>query len=256
MPSRLSSDQQERAKSLLENKRHRLRLRESNFEDGGVERELSSFFNGIAGDAQSIGILEVAVGDIDAAQDAFTDATTYYQRSAEEDVFPLHSARQRLQGMYTALLAGSTDDLVALAESMIALTETEERSPGEDNADRYFLAWSLAGAVLDDVSDAALDGLEAVNESKPGQHADYGQGVLLVARGLCDDDSGALKAGIESMLSFHEQDSHPDNVVDQVMSVQATALLVLARVRGYDILVDSPFLPDELVEQAVDSLSM
>lgn len=252
----LSPDQRDRAKTLLKNKRHRNELFLSDYEESGVERDLSSFFNGIAGRYQSIGVLEIAVGDFETARDAFTSATEYYKRSAEEDVFPLHSTRQRLQGMYTALLAANEDDLVVLAESVITLTESEACSPGEDNADRYFLAWCLAGTVLEDVDDAALAGLETVNESKPGQHADYGHAILSLARGMRSGDVTTIQTAIESMLSFHDQDSHQDNVVDQVMSVQATALVVLARARGYDITVDSPFFPDEFVEETVSMVSL
>ncbi|QIO23218.1 Imm49 family immunity protein [Haloarcula sp. JP-L23] len=71
-----------------------------------------------------------------------------------------------------------------------------------------------------------------------------------------DADPSILEAGIESMLSFHEQDSHQDNVVDQVMAVQATALLVLARVHGYDIPIESPLLPDDPANQAVSRLNL
>ena len=256
MMSDLSPNQQEQAVALLERKQRRLRLRKSNYEDGGVERELSSFFSGIAGDAKTIGILEVGVGDLEDAREAFADATDYYQRSAEEDVFPLHSTRQRTQGMYTALLAGATDDLVAIAESMIRLAGTEDCTPGDDNSDRYFLAWCLAGAVLGDIDDAALDGLEESNQSKPDKHSDYGHAVLSVVRGLRDDDSAALQTGIESMLSFHQQDSHQDNIVDQVMSVQTTALLVLVRARGDDLTVESPYIPEDLVQHAAEELDL
>ena len=256
MTSHLSSAQRDRAAELLARARNRTQMRLDNYEDGGVERELSSFFSGIAGEYQRIGVLEVAVGDLTASRDALEAATTYYQRSAEEDVFPVQSSRQLMQGMYTALVASSEETLISLADSMLSLANTEDCSPGEHNADRYFLSWCLAGAIRADVSEDALTGLETVNESKPAPHADYGQAVLSIARGIRTDDYATLQTGIERMLAYHEQDSHSDNVVDQVMSVQATALLVLVQARGYDIAVDSPFIPVGLLKQAKERLRL
>ena len=255
MTSHLSSAQRERAGELLARARNRTQMRLDNYEDGGVERELSSFFNGIAGEYQRIGVLEVAVGDLSASREAFESSTTYYQRSAEKDVFPVQSSRQLMQGMYTGLVAGS-DETVQLADSMLSLADTEDCSPGEHNADRYFLSWCLAGAICADVSVEGLTGLETVNESKPVPHADYGQAMLSIARGIRNADQATLQAGIETMLAFHEQDSHSDNVVDQAMSVQATALLVLVQSRGYDISVDSLYIPIRLVEQAVERIRL
>jgi hypothetical protein len=244
----LNSEQREQAEELLGKKRRRLRLRKSNFEEGGVEREVSSFFSGIAGSARNIGILELAVGDRDVAKEAFADVTTYYERSATEDSLPAHSARQRMQGMYTALLAGGESALVDIAESMQRLAAEEDCDPTDQWADRYFLGWCLAGAVLDTVDDAALAGLETVNDEKSGAHAHYGQAVLSTARGIRDDEPAAIQSGIESMVTFHEQDMDVDNVIKQIMSVEATALTILGRAKGYSPAISSEFIPMDLVE--------
>jgi hypothetical protein len=50
------------------------------------------------------------------------------------------------------------------------------------------------------------------------------------------------------MLDFHNEDMTEEMVVDCIMSVPATALLTVARRKGYDISVDSEFIPMELVE--------
>ncbi|WP_420182823.1 hypothetical protein ACNO8S_16620 (plasmid) [Haloarcula sp. KBTZ06] len=252
----LNSDQKNQAENLLNKKRRRLRLRKSNFEEGGVERELSSFFSGIAGSARNIGILELAVGDRDAAEEAFADATTYYERSAAEDSLPVHSARQRMQGMYTALLAGEESALVDIAESMQRLAAEEDCDPDDQWADRYFLGWCLSGAVLGTVNDAALAGLETVNDEKPGAHAHYGRAVLSTARGIRDDEPAAIQSGVESMVTFHEQDMDADNVVKQIMSVEATALAILGRAKGYSPAISSEFIPMDLVEASAASFHL
>ncbi|KAA9401010.1 hypothetical protein Har1131_20555 [Haloarcula sp. CBA1131] len=252
----LNSDQKNQAENLLNKKRRRLRLRKSNFEEGGVERELSSFFSGIAGSARNIGILELAVGDRDAAEEAFADATTYYERSAAEDSLPVHSARQRMQGVYTALLAGEESALVDIAESMQRLAAEEDCDPDDQWADRYFLGWCLSGAVLGTVNDAALAGLETVNDEKPSAHAHYGRAVLSTAHGIRDDEPAAIQSGIKSMVTFHEQDMDADNVVKQIMSVEATALAILGRAKGYSPAISSEFIPMDLVEASAASFHL
>ncbi|WP_394324823.1 hypothetical protein [Halomicrobium mukohataei] len=89
-----------------------------------------------------------------------------------------------------------------------------------------------------------------------GKHADYGQAILSVARGVRDDESDVVQSGIESMLSFHEQDMHEDNVVDQIMSVQATAHVILARALGYSPTLTSPFIPENLVEASLSTIDL
>ncbi|AUG49505.1 hypothetical protein BVU17_18110 (plasmid) [Haloarcula taiwanensis] len=200
--------------------------------------------------------MELAVGDRDAAKEAFADATTYYERSAAEDSLPVHSARQRMQGMYTALLAGEEAALINLAESMQALAAEEDCDPNDQWADRYFLGWCLSGAVLGTVNDAALAGLETVNDEKPGAHAHYGQAVLSTARGIRDDEPAAIQSGIESMVTFHEQDMDADNVVKQIMSVEATALAILGRAKGYSPAISSEFIPMNLVEASAASFHL
>ncbi|GGK85070.1 Imm49 family immunity protein [Haloarcula sebkhae] len=224
------------------------------YQKGEIESEESSFFSGLAGDYEELGVFAIYDDDIGAAQTAFTEAATYYQRSSDKDPIPLHSARQRMQGMYAALLAGEEATLVDLAESMQRLAAEEDCDPSDEWADRYFLAWCLAGAVLGTVDEAALMGLEAVNDEKLSPHAAYGQAILSIARGVCEEDPAAIESGIESMLAFHEQDMQQDNVVEQVMSVQATALLILARAAGYRPAVSSEFIPIDLVEASADAI--
>lgn len=252
----LSEEQAERARTLRERKRRRAELREQNYEDGGVERDLSSFFSGLAGNYQSVGVLEVHAGDVAAAREAFADATSYYRRSADEDPSAVHSTRQRLQGIYTAALAGSSDDVVALAESVQSLARDRTLEPDEHNADRFYAATCLAGALLDDVDDSALRTLATINDEKSGAHAAYGRSIVEFCRGLRDGDTETLADSITSMLSYHEQDMDEENVVKQIMSVQATALLVLARASGHQVSVASEYVPEQLVEDAVDDLDL
>jgi hypothetical protein len=139
---------------------------------------------------------------------------------------------------------------------MQRLAAEEDCDPDDQWADRYFLGWCLSGAVLGTVNDAALAGLETVNDEKPGAHAHYGRAVLSTARGIRDDEPAAIQSGIKSMVTFHEQDMDADNVVKQIMSVEATALAILGRAKGYLPAISSEFIPMDLVEASAASFHL
>lgn len=252
----LNPEQEKRLKRIQRSRRKNAEELEDLYQQGEIETKDSSFFSGLAGDYQDLGVFAIYDGDIGAAQTSFNEATAYYQRSSDKDPIPLHGPRQRMQGMYTALLAGEESTLVDIAESMQRLAAEEDCDPDDQWADRYFLGWCLSGAVLGTVNDAALAGLETVNDEKPGAHAHYGQAVLSTARGIRDDEPAAIQSGIKSMVTFHEQDMDADNVIKQIMSVEATALAILGRAKGYSPAISSEFIPMDLVEASAASFHL
>jgi hypothetical protein len=74
----LTPAQESHAKELRDRWRRRLEIRESNDEDGGVERELSSFFSGLAMTYHKLGITEYYCSDLATAQSDFQSAASYY----------------------------------------------------------------------------------------------------------------------------------------------------------------------------------
>lgn len=243
----------ERVRSLVDRNRRRAERREDMHEAGDVERDLASFLSGLAGNYETVAIGEVHVGDVSTAQDAFERAAAYYHQSAEHDSIPEQGSLAYARAIYVALLAGSEERLVRSAEAVRSL-EDVSLDPGDPNADRLAFSRCLAGAVLDDVSDEDLDALAAVNEEKPATDARYGSAILAFSRGIRDGDESAIASGIESMLAYHDEQRHPDDVVDGILAVQATALSVLARNRGFDVQTDDEFVPDSLVEASLQSL--
>ncbi|GGK85073.1 hypothetical protein [Haloarcula sebkhae] len=253
---KLTKSQQERAEQLRKRRIRRIKKREELYESGGVEIELSSFFKGLAGNYQSVGILEVTAGDIAAAQDAFKTAVAYYHRSAEAHKFPVMSTNTLADGIYTAALAGLNTDVIEFADAVRQIHREHSLSPDDDNADRFFFAGCLAGALVDDLSDTDLDNLEAINETKPEPHSHYGDAIYACSQGIRDANTRLIERGIESMLTFHQQDIGESGVVGLTMSVQATALFVLARGKGYDPDISSPYIPGQLVEAASDGFDL
>lgn len=53
------------------------------------------------------------------------------------------------------------------------------------------------------------------------------------------------------MLEYHRRELNEENVVDRIMSPQATALLITAIEKGYDVKIASEFVPDDLVDATV-----
>ncbi|WP_265110036.1 hypothetical protein [Halosolutus halophilus] len=88
-------------------------------------------------------------------------------------------------------------------------------------------------------------GLEYTCENHDQLH---GQAIIDVARGIDTGNAALLEQGIESMLEYHDRQRHEDNVIDLIMSPEATALHIVARERGYDVEIDSESIPTELVE--------
>lgn len=237
-----TDDEAERVRSLVDRNRRRAERREDMHDSGDLERDLASFLSGLAGNSETVAIGEVHVGNISTAQDTFERAADYYHQSAEHNSIPEQGSLslEYAKAIYVALLAGSEEHLVRSAEAVRTL-EDVSLDAGDPNADRLAFSRCLAGAVLDDVSDEDLDALAAVNEEKPARDAQYGSAILAFSRGIRDRDESAIESGIESMLTYHDEQRNSDNVIDRILAVQATALSVLARNRGFDVQTDDEF---------------
>lgn len=255
-------EQRERIRSLKERYEERIEKREGRLQRGEViDEKLPFVHSGFASHNHKIGISSVGLGDIETAREHFSLASREYRtsvREARKREGDLHTFRNipmtLVNGVYSAALAGNGELARTLSGEILELPP-EMRPPHEFvdesvtfHPDKYYLARCLAGAVLDRVDQADLEELEAINEDKPPVDALYGQAILDFARGLDEDEPALVERGVESMLEHHDRELDEENVVDVLMCPQATALLVLARQRGYDVEIDSEFVPEDLVE--------
>lgn len=246
----LTDEQDRRARELLDSYRDRAETHEQLFEQGNVSEALSTFFSGLAGKYEKIGILLVHVGRIDEARANFGSAAENYLASAREydpEVVPL-SSLPLAKGLYAAALAGDETLLQRIGDAIDDLHENHQVEPDDSDADRFFLAGCLAGVIADDVPSDSVERLEAINRTKPDVESLYGRAIVAFAGGIRNDESARLERGIESMLEYHDRQRDEDSVPDLVMAPRATALFVIARQRGYEIDVDSEEIPMELVE--------
>lgn len=249
-----SDEEAERVRRLVRRRRKRAERREAMYEAGDVERTLASFFSGLAGNYESVGIGQVHFGDVPAARASFERAADYYHRSAARNKIPEKGSLASAKSIYVALLAGSEDELETAAEAVRSLGDVSV-DPDDPNADRLAFSRCLAGSVVSDVSTEDLETLTAINSSKPEPDSTYGDAILTFSRGVRDEDVSAVESGIESMLEYHREQRHPDGVFDRIMAVQPTALYILARLRGFEVRCNDPLVPPPLVERSLGSLS-
>lgn len=243
-----TEEQHERAIKQLQRHLSRAEKHERLYEEGKVEEDLSTFFSGLASKHNNAGVLSVYVDRVAQAQDHFRRAAEYYRRGAEESDVTVPTTLTLARGLYNASIAGDPDLAQVFSQEITEIIETADVNPGDSDDDRYYFSGCLAGTVLDDIREWLFSGLTEVNEEKPEVHALYGNAVLAFTSGVRDNDGGQIKKGIDMMLEHHCGSSSEENVVERIMSPQATALLIIALWKGYEIQLESELIPMELVQ--------
>lgn len=201
-----------------------------------------------------VGAFHIALGELDPAREAFADAARHYLSAAVESrpyrrEPPTDKWRNEpirlVRGLYCAVVAGTDDTLSECAREMLSLDDDYlERYP----AQLFYRAKALAAVVLDD--DRQREFVEAFEAAVDPHFVPDDEAIARVCRGLLDAEESAVVGGVEDLLEHHRDriDGEPDSK-SEVLSLPATALLVLARDRGLDAWVDSEFVPDVLVER-------
>lgn len=259
---RLDERQRDRLRSLRQRYEEGIEKRKGRLRRGEVlEEKLPFAHSSMADEYRTVGITNIGLGEFEAARDAFEEAATWYRTSAREarrregDTHTFRKPPMTLAaGVYAAALAGAVDEARSFAESIRFLDPEAEPphdfidEPLSFHPDKYYFAPCLAGAVLDSVDPADVDSLEEINEEKPTVDALYGEAAIRFARGVRTDDPGLVEQGIRSMLEYHERTLDEENVVALVMAPEATGLLAIARHLGYDVEIESGFVPERFVE--------
>ena len=257
MPN-LTEEQQDRVQMLSDHYGKRIKDLKQRIESN--EGNPATYRN-IAGKYELLGSYDIFYDDIDGAQEQYLSAAKYYSKSARATIsmeVSGHSFKKipmtLTHGLYTALLSGNINKQVEIAktilelENELAISEESGESLSEFYPDKYYFASCLAGCVIDDIDEKDIYTLEEINKKKSRNNALYGGAVLEFTKGLLDDNSNLIEKGIHSMLEFHEIDLNHENIDDVIISIETTALLVLARQKGYDIQVSSSFVPEKLVK--------
>ena len=241
----------ERVHELLRRYSERIDRKSRLQEEGSVpKKKLPGFYSGIAGTHMKIGVLYYHIGNHDKCQSELSSSTEYFLKSATENDLVVLSSLAYTKGLYTAALAGEFEQIEFLANTVQEVQQKHTIKPTDSYADRFYVASCLAGSCLNELSERELNHLKTINQSKPEKDALYGQSILNFAIGTQNGNRDQIIRGIEAMLDYHQYDLNDDAIIDQIMCLEATALLIIARWKENDICVESPYIPEQLVDAA------
>lgn len=253
----LTEDQTERARELYESYSDRVQKHEGLYENGHVGEALTSFFSGLAGKYEKIGILQVHLEGVADAQASFDAAAENYLASAAAYAPELSavSTRSLLKAIVTGALAGNGELVETSVEHVLAIHRNNELATDHEFADRFYLTGCLADAISDDGRSGTYSRLAEVNDVKSGSDAIYGRAILEFADGIQSLDSDRVAEAIRSMIEYHHRTRSEDNIVDLILAPEATALLILAHYAGVDVPVADEFIPASLVEASIRDMT-
>ncbi len=256
----LTDDQREQVRGILNSAPDRVDERLQRLEEGRVvEHKVPSSYRGVGMKCETVAVCKVYERDIAAAQEWFTQAARAYQSAAEAALEqpPFATSHRQVpmtfvEALYASACAGADRTSQEIASTILELDPTDGAEDVKDDIvfkrDKHFFARCLAGAVLDRVEQEDLEELEAVNQEKRDINHLHGQAILDFARGIDADDADLLEQGIGLMLEYHDRQQHEDNVIELIMSPEASALLIVTRKMRYNVEIDSESIPTELVE--------
>jgi hypothetical protein len=190
-------------------------------------------------------------GRIGEARHQFQEAVRLYQESASENSSEVLGSLAFTEGMVAAALAGDDGMVHRLAETVQSIVDRNDLTSEDAHADRLYLAAVLSSGILDSIEEDDLSTLRAVNEQKSGVDKVYGQAIIAFGRGVRDGNTDLIEESIRLMLDYHDQRHDSEDVIAQIMAPRATALLIIARQAGYDVAVESEYIPADLVGAAV-----
>lgn len=262
----LTDSQQEQVRGIVESSPSRVEERLERLQRGDVvDHKVPSSYGGVATKCQKVAVCYVYEGEVEAAQEWFERATENYGRAATAALErpPFATTYRKVpmtlvQATYAAACAAAFDEASDAAVRIFDLDPLDGIEDVEGDIvfepDKYYLARCFGGAILDRLEQDDLEHLEAINDDKPAVDALYGRAIIEFATGVRHEDADLVEQSIRTILDHHDRDRHEDNVVDMVMSVDASALYVLARYLGYSVDVESRFLPEALIEESQERL--
>lgn len=201
----------------------------------------------------AIGAFRLLVDEPDAGRTAFADAARHYLQSAVESRPYRHEPPtdkwrnepiRLVRGLYCALVADDPELREECASEAVAL---DDEYLEENPAQLFYRAKAVGAVALDDDRQGKF-----VSEFETAVDPDFVPEDLAIARacrGILDGDGAEVAAGVEDLLDHHRDriEGEPDTK-SEVVSLPATALVLLARDRGLDVWVDSGFVPAVLRE--------
>jgi len=201
-------------------------------------------------------LYKLALGSCEDAVPDFGESTEWYYKGTRETRQRRESLSDDFEGgvrllkyLYSAILSGDEELLEQATE--VAFETHESHYHQFSTIHRYHLMNALA-AIIQETGDQQhhLDDLEATLDDLPDDHPQYFGALWQALTGIVDQDVEAFEDGIEQFLEWHDDNVDFDNKISagDLVCLQAVALIVLARRKGVNTSIESPYIPDCLDE--------
>lgn len=266
-----TDDERAHARDVYEFYRKRVATYKTDEKWEKVPDENVPFALGSAGEtSQTCGVFALVFDSFEDATSYFGEAATYFAESARErmnnDIRAdiemgtlIETPLAHTKAIYAALLSGDQELVRSAAEETLELNPQLQVPWGDSydtvefDANKYAYAMALAAVCLDHEEKAAeyLDDLSVTDEDHEGLRDLYA-GVSAALQGILSQDIERLREGLDGVIARHQRivdegdESRP--VSELVLSIEATALTVLARRRELSSDIESSYLPTEFVE--------
>lgn len=259
----LTESQRKQVQGIIESTPSRVEERLDRLRRGDVvDHRIASSYRGVAAKYQKLAICHVYNGEIEVSRRWFDRAAENFGQAATAalEMQPFATSYRRvpmtlLERVYAAACARTFEAAKDAASQIFNLDPKEGTEAVEGDIvfkpDKYYLARTFVGAMLDRLDQDDLKSLEAINNKKPEPHRQYGEAVLAFARGLDTGDQSQLESGIHTAIGYHERERHSDNVIDQIMAVEATAMVSIANEQGYSIDLDHEQVSNSLINHPI-----
>ncbi|MFC7072621.1 Imm49 family immunity protein [Halovenus rubra] len=263
----LTEDEKERAKSSAEYNEKQLRRKydQEYFEEIPDEKVPTVLF-GKALDHEFLAKYSLFEGKIEQAREHFQQYIEAFVQNCEKVVVTdgveggivLVPLKLR-NALYAALILEDETEIERLTTKILDLPrEVEFPWEGVDemiafDEEEYHQAKIIAMLVRGETEDLSshLDVTNELREEKDGLAARYLTGIDTFANGILEEDEATIEAGITTTLNAHHNDTHQHEKRDiegLMMSLEATGHYKLAHRHGFDVRLDSPYIPDSVHE--------
>lgn len=211
-----------------------------------------SLINSIYSAHESIGVFLAFLGQTVEAREWFEKAANYADRYAKSTENLWHSAdldykdllpRMLFGGLISAIISADQQQIIQISRTTL---DMDERFLKEFALQRvYYTPKALAAVCLD--TEQVDDFIECARNEEGG--TDRFLARLSAIETISSQDDSGVEAAVEQLLNIHKT-NRSNNLSDpnSIMSYDATAFVILARQRGLNVQVQSPYIPSALVD--------
>lgn len=215
----------------------------------------------VGSDARAIGTYRLRLGECERAADEFRLAADHYRTALEttrdrEDSL-VRGEPIRLRDLLEVALLSGDDSLIEAASDLALETPLESAETLPDKPYHYYYPLAVAATIAEtggqqEYLERLDDAIEEIDPAHTeGDLRGYYRTRSSALSGVVSRDGAQFDSGLSELLSHHEKASSSESTQpDQLVCIGGSALIVLARRKGMDVRVDSPFVPECVFEIA------